>query len=222
MKILVIEDEKKVASFIENGLQSEGFTVETAYDGADGLAKAYDGSFDLIILDRMLPKLDGLSLLRRIRKEGVATQVLILTAKGKVEDRIEGLNAGADDYLAKPFSFGELLARVRALYRRGHPQKNPILEFEELVINPLTREVKRANKQIDLSAKEYSLLEFFAYNANRALNRSTISEHVWHYDFDRGTNFIDVYVNRLRNKIDEGYEKKFIHTVRGYGYIFKP
>ncbi len=222
MKALVIEDEKKVASFIRKGLESEGFIVEVAYDGKDGLEKAFHNSYDIIILDLMLPKLDGLSLLQRLRSENITTQVLILTAKGHVEDRIEGLNAGADDYLVKPFAFGELLARIRALLRRDGLQKNPVIEFSDLAINTFTREVSRSSNPIELSAKEYALLEFMAYNAGRALNRATISEHVWHYNFDRGTNFIDVYINRLRNKIDEGHEKKFIQTVRGYGYMFKP
>lgn len=221
MNILVIEDEVKVSSFIKNGLISEGFVVDVAYDGTEGLRKAHDDAFDVIILDLMLPGLDGMSLLRSLRKNNINTPVLILTAKDKVSNRIEGLNAGADDYLVKPFAFGELLARVRALLRRNHPEKNTILKFEDLIINIITHEVSRAGKPIELSPKEYALLEFLAYNANRALNRITISEHVWNYNFDRGTNFIDVYINRLRNKIDEGHEKKFIHTVRGYGYMFK-
>jgi heavy metal response regulator len=220
MNILVIEDEVKVSSFIKNGLISEGFVVDVAYDGTEGLRKAHDDAFDVIILDLMLPGLDGMSLLRSLRKNNINTPVLILTAKDKVSNRIEGLNAGADDYLVKPFAFGELLARVRALLRRNHPEKNTILKFEDLIINIITHEVSRAGKPIELSPKEYALLEFLAYNANRALNRITISEHVWNYNFDRGTNFIDVYINRLRNKIDEGHEKKFIHTVRGYGYMF--
>jgi len=221
MKILIIEDERKVASFIKKGFESEGFIVETAYDGKNGLEKAYDNSYYIIMLGLMLPKIDGLSVLKQIRQDKVATQVLILTAKGHVDDRIEGLNLGADDYLVKPFAFGELLARVRALLRRSQPQKNPVLEFDDLTINPITHEVYRQGKRIELTAKEYSLLEFLAYNANRVLSRTTISEHVWHYDFDRGTNFIDVYVNRLRKKIDGNYEKKFIRTVRGYGYMLK-
>lgn len=222
MKILVVEDEKKVASFIKKGLESEGFVIDVAPDGEEGLAKAYDDAYDIIILDIMLPNINGLSILKQIRSQGVTTQVIMLTAKGNVEDRIMGLNLGADDYLVKPFAFGELLARLRALMRRSHPQKNPVMTFDDLSINPLTREVHRGDQFIDLSAKEYALLEFLAYNAGRALNRTTISEHVWHYDFDRGTNFIDVYINRLRNKIDERYEKRFIQTVRGYGYMFKP
>ena len=222
MRVLIIEDEKKVAAFIQKGLESEGYVADIAYDGTSGLKKAYDESYDIIILDLMLPEIDGLSLLQIIRKDNILTQVLILTARGQVEDRIEGLNYGADDYLVKPFAFGELLARIRALYRRTYPQKEPVLEFDDLTINIITREVIRGEKTIDLSAKEYSLLEFMANNKNRALNRVTISEHVWNYDFDRGTNFIDVYINRLRNKIDNGYDKKFIQTVRGYGYMFKP
>ena len=221
MKALIIEDEKKVASFIQKGLESEGFVVDAAFDGKSGWEKASSNSYNIIILDLMLPKLDGLSLLQKLRREGITTPVLILTAKGHVEDRIEGLDAGADDYLVKPFAFGELLARIRALLRREGFQKNPVIEFDDLAINTSTREVSRSGKSIELSAKEYALLEFFTYNAGRALNRTTISEHVWHYNFDRGTNFIDVYINRLRNKIDDGYDKKFIHTVRGYGYMFK-
>lgn len=221
MKVLIIEDEKKVASFIKKGLESEGFVVQTVFDGMAGLQEAYNESYDIIILDIMLPKMNGFSILKQLRNDKITTQILILTSKGNVEDRIEGLNLGADDYLAKPFAFGELLARVRALLRRTQPQKNSVLDFDDLKINLITHEVFRKNILIELSAKEYSLLEFLTYNANRALNRSTISEHVWHYNFDSGTNFIDVYINRLRNKIDEGYEKKFIRTVRGYGYMFK-
>lgn len=221
MRILIIEDEQKVAAFIKKGLESEGYVADVVYDGITGLEKAYDKSYDIIILDLMIPEIDGLSLLQRIRNDKVITQVLILTARGQVEDRIEGLNKGADDYLVKPFAFGELLARIRALYRRKYPQNESVLKFDDLSINFLTREVIRSEKFIDLSAKEYSLLEFMANNKNRALNRTTISEHVWNYNFDRGTNFIDVYINRLRKKIDNGHEKKFIHTVRGYGYMFK-
>jgi len=222
MKLLIIEDEKKVASFIKKGLVNEGFVVDVAHDGMEGLKKALDDSHNIIILDLMLPKMDGLTVLQQLRREGITSQIIILTAKGNVEDRIEGLNLGADDYLVKPFAFGELLARLRALLRRDGSQKNAIMKFNGLSINTSSREVFREGKHLELSAKEYALLEFMAYNANRALNRATISEHVWHYNFDRGTNFIDVYINRLRNKMDERYDKKFIHTVRGYGYMFKP
>lgn len=221
MKVLIIEDEKKVSSFIKKGLEREGFVVSVEFDGKKGLKKAYDKSYDIIILDLMLPEMDGFSLLQTIRTHGVDTTVLILTAKGNVRDRIKGLNLGADDYLIKPFAFGELLARLRALLRRSYPEKNPILQFYDLSINTHTREVFRTDKKIELSNKEYALLEFLIYNANRALNRTTISEHVWNYNFDTGTNFIDVYINRLRKKIDEGHTKKFIQTVRGFGYMFK-
>ena len=221
MKILIVEDEKKVATFIKKGLEKEGFVVTVESDGEQGLDKAVNESYDIIILDLMLPKLDGFTLLQKIRNQGINTKVLILTAKANVQDRINGLNLGADDYLVKPFAFGELLARLRALLRRSYPDKNPVLQFDELSINTYTREVFRGNKKIELSAKEYALLEFLIYNVNRALNRSTISEHVWNYNFDTGTNFIDVYINRIRKKIDEGYSKKFIKTIRGFGYMFK-
>ena len=221
MKALLVEDERSVASFIQNGLESEGFVVDIAYDGLHGLERAYDDIYDIIILDLMLPHLDGLSILKKVRASKIVTPILILTALGEVKDRIAGLNLGADDYLAKPFAFGELLARVRALVRRNHNTSETIQEYDDLQINLVTHEVYRAGNLIDLSAKEYSLLEFLIYNNNRALSRITISEHVWHYNFDRGTNFIDVYINRLRKKIDEGHDKKFIKTLRGYGYMFK-
>jgi len=221
VKILIVEDEKKVATFIQKGLENEGFVVTAEFDGEQGLEKAVSESYDIIILDLMLPKLDGFTLLEKIRKQGINTKVLILTAKANVQDRIKGLNLGADDYLVKPFAFGELLARLRALLRRSYPDKNPVLQFDDLSVNTHTREVFRDNKKIELSAKEYALLEFLIYNVNRALNRSTISEHVWNYNFDTGTNFIDVYINRIRKKIDEGYSKKFIKTIRGFGYMFK-
>jgi len=221
MRILIIEDEEKVSSFIKKGLESEGFVTETASDGISGLEKAIDPSYDVIILDLMLPGLDGISLLRQLRQREILTHVIILTAKASVKDRIEGLNSGADDYLAKPFAFGELLARIRALLRRNGENKKPVLSFDDLEIDPRKREVSRKGRLIELSAKEYSLLEFLAYNANRALNRTTIAEHVWSYDFDPGTNFIDVYINRIRKKIDHGHRNKLITTVRGYGYMLK-
>jgi DNA-binding response OmpR family regulator len=221
MKLLLIEDDTKVARFVKKGLEREGFVVTIVGDGESGLDLGQEESFDTIILDLMLPKRSGLSVLRHLRSYGVTTPILILTAKGTVEDRIEGLNLGADDYLVKPFAFGELLARIRALLRRNSDNKNPIIELNGLKIDPISREVKRAGKTIDLTTKEYALLEFLAYNANRALSRITISEHVWDYQFDTGTNFIDVYINRLRMKVDEGFDQKLIQTVRGYGYMLK-
>lgn len=221
MRILIIEDEKKVASLISKGLEKEGFMVDAIYNGEEGLARAHNTSYDAIVLDLMLPGCDGIYILKTIRQEGVKTPVIILTARGDVESRIEGLNHGADDYLVKPFAIGELLARIRAVIRRSLTQQNPVIIFDDFTLNPLTHEVTRAGKTLELSAKEYTLIEFLVYNADRVLNRLTLSEHVWKYDFDRGTNFIDVYINRLRNKIDKGHRKKFIYTVRGYGYMFK-
>ena len=221
MRILIIEDEMKVASLICKGLEKEGYMVDSVYNGEEGLVKAHNSSYDTIILDLMLPGCDGIHILKTIRKEGVKTPVIILTARGDVESRIEGLNNGADDYLVKPFAIGELLARIRAVIRRTLTQQNPVISFDDFTLNPLTHDVTRAGKAIELSTREYTLVEFMVYNADRVLNRLTLSEHVWKYDFDRGTNFIDVYINRLRNKIDKGYRRKFIVTVRGYGYMFK-
>jgi len=221
MKILVIEDEEKVAGFIQRGLEYERYIVETAFDGQAGYTKACDPSYDIIVLDLMLPKLSGFSILRMLREGEVQTPVLILSAKGDIDDRIHGLNLGADDYLVKPFSFGELLARIRALLRRSHQQNSPIVKIGDLQINIVTHEITREEQAIELTAKEYALLEFFVHNLNRVLNRITIAEHVWKYDFDPGTNFVDVYVNRLRKKLEDYGESKLIHTVRGYGYIMK-
>lgn len=221
MKILLIEDEKKVSAFIERGLEQENCVVETAFDGIIGLEKAMDITIDVIILDLMLPGMDGLSLLHKLRSRNIETPVLILTAKGDLDDKIQGLNLGADDYLVKPFAFVELLARTKALVRRSHKPSNQSVQFVDLEINMTTHEVFRADRKIDLTAKEYALLEFFVGNPNRALNRISIAEHVWNYDFDSGTNFIDVYVNRLRKKLGDYDEIRLIHTVRGYGYIFK-
>ncbi|MCL3782676.1 response regulator transcription factor [Prolixibacteraceae bacterium JC049] len=221
MKILLIEDEIKVSAFIKRGLENERYIVEVAQDGIKGLEMAHYPSFDLIILDLMLPGIDGFTLLRQLREAEIHTPLLILSAKDAIEDRIHGLNLGADDYLSKPFSFGELLARVRALLRRSSTQSNNTTTIKDLKINLMTHEVFKGNEQIELTAKEYALLEFFINNANRAINRITIAEHVWRYDFDPGTNFVDVYINRLRKKIKDTGENKLIHTVRGYGYILK-
>lgn len=221
MNILLIEDEKKVSAFIKRGLEHERFMVESAFDGKTGLEKAKNQNIDLIILDLMLPKIDGFSLLRQLRESEVRTPVLILSAKGDLDDRIHGLNLGADDYLVKPFSFGELIARIRALLRRSSQQSNNLIHVGDIQVNLINHEVHRNNKLIELTAKEYDLLEFFIHNTNRVLNRITITEHVWNYDFDPGTNFIDVYINRLRKKLEDYGENKLIHTVRGYGYKMK-
>lgn len=221
MKILVVEDEKKVAGFIKRGLEEEKFEVDVAYDGEDGFQKAAEGAYSLVILDVMLPKKDGLSIVRDLRAKKVLTPVLMLTAKDTVEDIVAGLNSGSDDYLAKPFAFAELLARVRALLRRSEQERGAEIRFADLRLDPVTHKVWRKDKEIDLTAKEYSLLEFFMRNPNQVLTRTTIAENVWDYIFDSFTNIIDVYVNYLRKKIDRDADKKLIHTVRGVGYILK-
>lgn len=221
MKILLIEDEKKVSAFIKRGLEHERYIVETAFDGIKGFEMAHQPSNDLIILDVMLPGMDGFTLLQKLRASEIFTPVLILTAKDSIVDRIQGLNLGADDYLVKPFSFGELLARIRALLRRNSHKNTSLITIKEIQINMITHEVFKNDKLIELTAKEYSLLEFFIHNKDRALNRISIAEHVWQYNFDSGTNFIDVYINRLRKKLNDTGNDKLIHTVRGYGYILK-
>ncbi len=221
MRILVIEDEAKVASFIKRALEEESYAVDLCADGAQGLDLALSGSYDLIVIDLMLPGLPGLEVLKRLREEKIQAPVLILTAQSQVDQKVKGLDAGADDYLTKPFAIDELLARVRALFRRGAAEAPGVLQIDDLVLNPATREVTRAGQRIDLTLKEYALLEYFMRHAGRVLTRPMISEHVWNQDFDTFTNVIDVYVNYLRNKIDRGRGRKLIHTVRGSGYMLK-
>ncbi len=221
MKVLVVEDEKKVASFIKRGLEEEGYTVELARDGEEGLKMINDGSYNLILMDLMLPKMDGLQVIREMRAHNVRTPVLCLTAKDKVDDIVSGLDSGSDDYLTKPFAFIELLARVRALIRRGSSERGAELTFADLRIDPVTHKVWRGETEIDLTSKEYALLEYMMQHPNETLTRSMIAEHVWDYTFDSFTNIIDVYVNYLRKKIDRDFEKKLIHTVRGIGYVLK-
>jgi len=221
MKILVVEDEKKVASFIKRGLEEEKYEVVTIHDGEEGLNTATEKSFDLIILDVMLPKMDGVTIMKELRTRKVLTPVLMLTAKDTVEDIVAGLASGSDDYLTKPFAFAELLARVRALLRRSELDRGAEIHFADLRLDPVTHKVWRAEKEIDLTAKEYALLEYLVRNPNQVLTRTMIAEHVWDYTFDSFTNIIDVYVNYLRKKIDRDAEKKLIHTVRGVGYILK-
>jgi len=221
MKILVVEDEKKVASFIKRGLEEEEFEVDLAYDGDEGLTAAANTTYDLILMDVMLPKKDGLTVVRELRQQGVVTPVLCLTAKDTVEDIVSGLDSGSDDYLTKPFAFAELLARVRALLRRGQQDRGAEITFADLRLDPVSHKVWRANKEIDLTAKEYALLEYLMRNPNQVLTRTMIAEHVWDYTFDSFTNIIDVYVNYLRKKVDRDFEKKLIHTVRGVGYVLK-
>jgi heavy metal response regulator len=221
MRILVVEDEKKVASFIKRGLEEEQYEVSTAADGEEGLKLALEKQFDLIVLDWMLPKKDGLSVLKDLRERKNVTPILMLTAKDSVEDIVAGLDSGSDDYLTKPFAFAELLARVRALMRRSELDRGAEIRFADLRLDPVTHKVWRKEKEIDLTAKEYGLLEYFMRNPHQVLTRTMIAEHVWDYTFDSFTNIIDVYVNYLRKKIDRDADKKLIHTVRGVGYILK-
>jgi Response regulators consisting of a CheY-like receiver domain and a winged-helix DNA-binding domain len=221
MRILVVEDEAKVGSFIRRALEEESYAVDLCADGPIGLELARDNSYDLIILDVMLPGMSGLQILEVLRKEKLKTPVLIVTARAQVDQRVRGLDAGADDYLTKPFAIEELLARARALLRRGSGEGTGLLQIEDLVLNPATREVTRSGQRIELTSKEYALLEYFMRNAGRVLTRPMIAEHVWNLDFDTFTNVIDVYVNYLRNKIDRGRERKLIHTIRGSGYVLK-
>jgi heavy metal response regulator len=220
MRILVVEDEKKVAGFIKKGLEEESYAIDVAYDGVEGEYMASTNDYDVIILDIMLPKKNGIDVVRDLRIKGIKTQVLLLTARDTVEDKVRGLDSGADDYLSKPFAFEELVARVRALMRRKDYSLAE-LKFADLVLDQATRKAKRGDTVIDLTAKEYGLLEYFLRNPNKVLTRTMIAEHVWDYTFDSDTNVIDVYVNHLRNKIDKDTFKKLIHTVRGIGYILK-
>jgi heavy metal response regulator len=221
MRILVVEDEKKVARFIQQGLQEEHYTVDTANDGEEGLRMATSGDYDLLILDVMMPKMSGVELTTSFRQDGGTSPILMLTAKTATEDKVAGLDSGADDYLTKPFAFAELLARVRSLLRRGTVEKSTTLSIADLELDTVTHKARRGGKMIELTAKEYALLEFFLRNRDRVLSRTIISEHIWEYNFDTGTNLIDVYVNHLRSKIESGFGKKLLHTVRGVGYVMR-
>ena len=221
MRILVVEDEKKTASFIRKALQSEGFAVDVCHAGDEGLAACQTMSVDALVLDIMLPGRDGLSVLRQLRELGQAIPVLLLSARGEVNERVEGLNAGADDYLPKPFELAELIARVRALTRRSVENKTTVLRVADLRLDTLTRQARRGNVEIQLTAREYRLLEFLMRSAGQLCGRMMIIEKVWDYDFDPGTNLVEVYVRRLREKIDADFEPKLLHTVRGAGYLLK-
>lgn len=221
MKILVVEDEKKVAAFIKRGLEDEGYQVETAHDGAEGFRLARENSYNLIVLDVMLPKKDGLTVVKELRQSGKLTPVLMLTARDTTDDIVAGLDAGSDDYLTKPFAFAELSARVRALVRRNEQDRGAELTYADLRLDPVTHQVWRGDKEIDLTTKEYGLLEYMMRNPNTILSRGMIADHVWEHTFDTFTNIIDVYVNYLRKKVDKGFDRKLIHTVRGQGYVLK-
>ncbi|HTF32398.1 MAG TPA: response regulator transcription factor [Myxococcota bacterium] len=221
MRILIVEDEKKVASFLRRGLEAEHHEVDVAHDGDAGLTRALATEYDLVILDVMLPRRDGLDVVRELRRQGRRTPILVLTARATLPDKVTGLDVGADDYLTKPFEFAEFLARVRALLRRGAPASPPILAVADLTLDPATRKVLRADRTIELTPREYALLEFLMRNRGRVLSRALIAEHVWGVHFDSFTNVIDVYVNYLRRKIDSDFEPKLLHTVRGVGYVLK-
>ena len=221
MKILVVEDEKKVAKFLQQGLQEEGYSVDVAFDGADGFTRASGNPYDLLILDILLPTKDGITVLKELREKEVNVPVLMLTAKSSTDDKVKGLDSGADDYLAKPFAFSELLARVRSLIRRGSKEKSTLLQVADLQLDTVTHKAKRGDKLIELTGKEYALLEYFMRNSDRILTRTSISEQIWNYNFDTGTNVVDVYINHLRSKIDDGFARKLLHTVRGVGYVLK-
>jgi DNA-binding response OmpR family regulator len=211
VRILLVEDESKVSSFIQRGLEEEHYAVDLAEDGEEAVNMVDVYDYDIVLLDIMLPKMDGLSVLSHIRRAGKTIPVILLTARDMTEDKVKGLDMGADDYITKPFAFEELLARIRALLRRGKPEESLKLTLADLVLGD----------EINLTAKEYALLEYFMRNVERVLTRTMISEHVWDIKFDTFTNVIDVYINYLRNKIDKGRPKKLLHTVRGVGYILK-
>jgi DNA-binding response OmpR family regulator len=221
MRVLVVEDDKKTASFIRKALQTEGFAVDVCHNGDEAWAAARATPFDAIVLDIMLPGRDGLSLLRQLRERQNTTPVLLLSARGEVNERVEGLNAGADDYLPKPFVIAELIARVRALGRRGGESKSPVLRVGDLALDTITREARRGGVTIELTIREYRLLEYLMRSAGRICGRMTILEKVWDYDFDPGSNLVDVNIMRLREKIDANFEPKLLHTVRGIGYVMK-
>ena len=222
MRILVVEDDRKIASFVVNGLKQSAFAVDHCADGEDALDMARSVSYDAAIVDIMLPKLDGLTLVQTLRREKIQTPVLILSAKATVDDRVKGLQAGGDDYLVKPFAFSELLARIQALIRRSTNAPEPTrLKVGDLSLDLLTREVDRAGKKIELQAREFSLLEYLMRHAGRVVTKTMILEHVWDYSFDPQTNVVDVLVHRLRTKVDKDFTRKMLHTLRGVGYVLK-
>jgi DNA-binding response OmpR family regulator len=218
MRVLVAEDDNALASFVRKGLEAEHYAVDIASDGAEAQYMAEEYDYDLVILDLTLPQTDGLHVLKRVRAKKSGLPVLVLTARSRVEDRVKGLDLGADDYLTKPFSFSELSARVRALLRRGSRPAESVLRAEDLELNRVERTVKRAGRRIELTPKEFALLEYLMLNAGRRVTRTMIIEHVWNLSFDTMTNVVDVYINYLRKKVDEGFGHKLIRTVRGVGY----
>ncbi|HLC25936.1 MAG TPA: response regulator transcription factor [bacterium] len=221
MRILVVEDDRKVARFIGRALEEAGYAVDQARTGTEGLTLAADRVHDLVILDVLLPEMNGFQVLRAMRQQEIKTPVLLLTARDTVEDKVRGLDSGADDYLTKPFAVEEMLARVRALLRRGESAQPALLKVDRLVLDPATRTVCRDGNRIELTIREYALLEYFMRHPGQVLTRTMIAEHVWNYNFDTMTNVIDVYVNYLRKKIDSGPGPRLLHAVRGVGYVLK-
>ncbi len=221
MRILIAEDEHDLNQLIKRRLKDAGYSVDTCFDGEEVFDYLLCAEYDAFILDIMMPKMDGISVLRKLREQGNTVPVLLLTAKDSIEDRVTGLDAGADDYLVKPFAFEELLARLRVLLRKPLTEKSNILKTADLSLHVDTRRVFRGGKEIQLSSKEYALLHYMMQNAGIVLSRDKLEQHVWDYDFSGGSNVIDVYIRYLRKKVDEGYEKKLIHTVRGCGYVLK-
>ncbi len=222
MHALLIEDDDTIADFVARGLREAGFAVDRAADGAEGLDAALAQTYDVAVVDVMLPRRDGLSVIEELRRKGVVTPVLILSAKRSVDDRVRGLQAGGDDYLTKPFAFAELLARVQALVRRASRTPEPTtLTVEDLVLDLLSRRVTRAGTVVDLRPREFALLEYLMRNAGKVVSKTMILSHVWEYNFDPQTNIVDVLVSRLRDKVDRSFDRKLIHTVRGVGYVVR-
>jgi two-component system OmpR family response regulator len=222
MRLLVVEDDKKIASFVSRGLKETGYLVDMAERGDDALQLALQNHYDVAIVDLMLPGLDGLSLIERWRAQKLKMPVIILSAKRSVDDRVKGLQVGSDDYLTKPFAFSELLARIQALFRRSTAANEPTtLTYGDLTLDLLSREVTRGGRKIELQAREFALLEYLLRNAGRVVSKTMILEHVWDYNFDPKTNVIDVLVSRLRSKVDRDFDRKLIHTMRGFGYVLK-
>lgn len=220
MKVLLVEDESKVAHFVSKGLEEEGYNVDVAYDGKKGLDLVTASTYDIVLLDLMIPEIDGIELLKRMRASGIDTPVLIITAKSSKEDVVKGLDTGSDDYLTKPFSFDELLARIRALLRRSRKAEQLLLEYRDIALNPYTRKLNIGSKEAELTEKEFLIMEYLLKNSEKPLTRKEIAEYVWQNQ-DDSSNIVDVYVNFLRKKIESISEKKYIHTVRGIGYTFK-
>jgi len=221
VKVLVIEDDRTVGQFVQRGLEEQRMQVDLVDDGAEGLKLASDGQYDVLVLDLRLPRMSGVEVLRTLRDRGVATPVLILTAQDAVESKVQALRIGADDYVTKPFAFEELLARVEAVGRRPKSIASPVVQVADLSIDTGSREVRRGNARIELTPKEYAVLEYLARNPGRVLSRTLITEYAWDYHFDPGTNIVDVVINRLRKKVDHRRNPKLIHTVRGVGYVLK-